>query len=159
MVHCRRALAGTEVPIVVQVAAVSDVRKPALGAESLHLREEFVLAVEAALRVVALVVRIGELVGRERFYRDRVLCREGQCRRKLRARKRSRVSNDSEHARAKYLVRDECEISGVGSSGVRDEKRLKRGELLEKRGVLPGELRRNEICGHQVSLARCSSQF
>ena len=83
MVHCRGALTRPKVAVIVQVASVGDMRESALSSQPLHLREQLVLAVEAALRIIALVVRVGELVGRKRLYRDRVLLREGPRRHKL----------------------------------------------------------------------------
>ena len=56
-------LAGAEVSAVVEVHAVGDVGEAVLGAELLHLGEELVFAVEAALGVVALVVGVFELGG------------------------------------------------------------------------------------------------
>ena len=82
---------------------------------------------EAALGIVALVVGIGKLVGRECFHRNRVLLRKGQCRRELCTRKRSRIGNDSQHAWAQHLMRDEREKGRVCAAGIRDEEGLKRG--------------------------------
>ena len=102
-------------------------RKPALGAQRLHLREEFVLAMKAALGIIALVVRIGKLVGRECLHRNRVLVRKGQRGCELCTRQRSRIGNDSQHAWAQHLMCDEREIGRVCAAGIRDEEGLKRG--------------------------------
>ena len=71
-------LAGAEVPSVVEVHAVGDVGEGFLGAELLHLGEEFVFAVVAALGVVALVVGVFELGGLEDVDGDGMFGGEGE---------------------------------------------------------------------------------
>ena len=56
-------LARAEVGAVVKVHAVGDVREALRCAGQLHLREELIFAVKAALGVVSLVVGAFQLVG------------------------------------------------------------------------------------------------
>ncbi len=71
-------LAGAELGAVVEVHAVGDVSEAAGCAALLHLGEELVFAVEAAVGVVALVVGVVELVGVEDLDGDVVVGGEGE---------------------------------------------------------------------------------
>ena len=66
----RRAVAGTEVARIVGVDAVGDGRHSALLRERVHLIEEFVLAVVAAVRIVRHVEGIFEFRGVDEFMVD-----------------------------------------------------------------------------------------
>ncbi len=63
---------------VVEVHAIGDVGEVPGAAKALHNREELVLAVEAAVGVVALVVGVGELFGLEDLGGNAVVGGEGQ---------------------------------------------------------------------------------
>ena len=78
MVHRGRTLPWPEVSVVVEVSAVGYVREVESGAGLFHLGEEFVFAVEAAVRVVALVVGALEFVGLEDLRGDVVFGGEGK---------------------------------------------------------------------------------
>ena len=109
-------LAGTEVSTVVEVHAVGDVSEAALGAEVLHLGEELVFAVEAALGVVALVVGVFELGGLEDVGGDGVLGCEGEGGGEFGAGEGWGVGDDGEHFVAEGLVGGVSEVGGVGAA-------------------------------------------
>ncbi len=115
---------------VVEVHAEGKVGEVSGGAEALHDGEELVLAVEAALGVVALVVRVREFVSVEDFGRDVVIRGEPEGGDEFGAGERGGVGDDGEHARAERLVRGPGEIRGVGAAGVGDEDRA---EVLERK--------------------------
>jgi hypothetical protein len=72
-----RLLAGTEVARIVGVDAVNDVGNAAVAADLVEAREQFVLAVEAAVGAVAGVVGVIELVGLDVLVADTVAADEG----------------------------------------------------------------------------------
>ena len=116
------ALAGAVVAAVVEVHAVGEMREAEALARGFHLGEEFVLAVEAAVGVVAGVVGRFELAGVEDVCGDRVSDGKGKCFRKLFPRERGRVGDDGDHAVAEHFVRDIGEECGVGTAGVGDQQ-------------------------------------
>jgi hypothetical protein len=71
-------LSGAELAAIVQIHTVGDVMEVADGALGLHLSEELIFAVKAALRVVALVVGVGEFRGRKDVGGNTVLGGKGE---------------------------------------------------------------------------------
>ena len=128
-------LAGAELGPVVEVHAVGDVGEVAGGPGLLHLLEELVFAVEAAMGVVALVVGIFKLVGAEDLDGDVVVGGEGEGGGEFGAGERGGVGDDGLHVFAESLMGGVGEIGGVCAAGVGDEDaaELLQG-LVELRG-------------------------
>jgi len=135
MVLCGGLLAGAELGAVVEVHAIGDVGEVAGGAEVLHLLEELVFAMEAALGVVALVVGVFELVGVEDLDWDVMVGGEGEGGGEFGAGERGGVGDDGLHVFAESLMGGVGEVGGVGAAGVGDEDaaELLQG-LVELRG-------------------------
>ena len=87
----------------------------------LHLREELVFAVEAAVGVVALVIGIFELVGLEDLRGDVVRGGEGEGGGEFGPGEGGGIGDDRSHLFAEHLVGRVGEIGGVGAAGVGDE--------------------------------------
>ena len=113
-------LAGAEVSAVVEVHAEGDVLEASGCALGLHLGEELVFAVEAALGVVALVVGVFEFGGLENVGGDRVFGGECEGGGEFGAWERGGVGDDCQHFFAKGLMCCVGEVSRVGASGVGD---------------------------------------
>ncbi len=105
-----------------------------------HLREELILAVEAAVGVVALVVGIAELVRMENLGWDAMPGGEGEGGGELGAGKRGRVGDDGEHVGAERLVSGVGEEGGVGTAGVGDEEAAEVCQGLVENGGFLGEV-------------------
>ena len=118
---CCGLLAGAEFAAVVEVHPVGDVLEAAPGALGLHLGEELVFAVEAALAVVADVVGVVEFVRVENVGRDAVRGGEGEGGGEFGARQGGGVGDDGQHPVAEHLMRDPGEVGGVGAAGVGDQ--------------------------------------
>ena len=131
---CGGLLAGAEFAAVVEVHAVGDVREAARCADLLHLGEELVFAVKAAVCVVALVIGAFQFVGLEDLDGDAVFGGEGKGGGEFGAGKRGGVGDDGLHVFAEDLVGGVGEIGGVGAAGVGDEDaaQLLQGGLKER---------------------------
>jgi hypothetical protein len=114
-------LAGAELGAVVEVHAVGDVGEVTGDSGLLHLLEELVFAVEAAVGVVALVVGVFELVGAENLDGDVVIGDEGEGSGEFGAREGGGVGDDGLHVVAEGLVGGVGEVGGVGAAGVGDQ--------------------------------------
>jgi hypothetical protein len=121
MVLCCSLLTRTKLGAVVEVHAICNVSETARGALDFHLGEELVFAVEAALGVVALVVRAVKLVGVKDVDGDVAVGRKGEGSGKFGAREGRGVGNDGLHVVAESKVGGISEVGGVGAAGVRDQ--------------------------------------
>jgi hypothetical protein len=111
-------LAGTKVALVILIHTVGDCIETARGADLLHDCEEFVLAVEAALAVVAGIFWAVEFGSRDDFEGDSVFIGEGDGVGEMGAGQARRIRNYSQHVFAEFAVRDPGEIGGVNAAGV-----------------------------------------
>ncbi len=130
-------LAGAEFALVVEVHAVGDGGEAEGSAFGFHLGEEFVFAMEAALGVVAGVIRVGEFGGLEDLEGDVVLFGKGDRSGEFFAGEGGGVGDAGEHLGAEGLMGGVGEESGVGAAGVGDEDGAEVLEgLVEEGGFL-----------------------
>lgn len=121
-------LAGTEVAAIIEVHAVGEVGVAELLAQRFHLREQLLLAVEAALGIVARVIGVAEFDCGEDANRDSVLVREVKRCGQFCARQRGGIRQNGEHAVTEDAVRSPGEESGIGATGVGDEQAVQTGK-------------------------------
>ena len=135
--------------LVVEVHAVGEVGEVAGGAGLLHVGEELVLAVEAALAVVADVVGAVQLSGLEDLGGDVVLGGEGEGGGEFGSGQGGRVSDDGEHLIAEGLVGGIGEVGGVGAAGVGDEHgaEVAKGLVEQRAFFCQGHLKVNGSSG------------
>ena len=126
VVHRGSALPGPQIAVVVQVPAVRNLREPQFHPRRLHLGEQLVLAVEAAVAIVARVLRVVQLARLQNVYRDPVLGGKVERRGKLSARQRWRIGNHRQHPLAQRAVRLISQKSRVRAAGVRHHQRIQR---------------------------------
>jgi len=108
--------------------------EPELQPGGLHLCEELILAVEAALRIVANVVRLFELAGVQDVGGDCVLRCKRQRGGEFFAGQRSGIRDDGQHAVTQCLMRNIGQIGGVRSTRVSHQQRPQRAKrLLQQR--------------------------
>ena len=123
-------LAGTVVALIVDVNSVGDRPELALVAKALHLSEEFVLAVEAALAIVADVLGIVHFEGRDHVQWNRVFLGEGYGILQVDARKGRRIGDYGKHLVAEHAMSFPSEVGGIDSARIGDQQRRKLTQLL-----------------------------
>ena len=128
-------LAGAKIPAIVEVHPVGEMTKAQPRARFLHLREQLVLAVKAALQVVLHVVRILHLGGRNDLQRKTVALGEGYGVRKMRTRKRGRIGQHRDHLQPRNLPCRPRQKSGVHPARIGDEDAPQFGQPLVKPGL------------------------
>ena len=115
-------LAGTKVALIVEVDAVGDGIEAACCAQSFHQGEEFILAEEAALRIVANVLRAVEFRSCDHFQRNGLLLRKGNRVGKLGACQAGGVGNDRQHVVPERLMCGPSQVGGIHAAGIGDEQ-------------------------------------
>ena len=110
------ALSRTVVAQVVHIHAVDDVLEAALTPHRFQAREQFVLAVEAAVGTVAHVVRVFELARLDILVDDAEACHEGLRIALVRFRQRGGVRGDGHGVGAQRAVRRPRQIGGIGAA-------------------------------------------
>jgi len=126
------ALAGAEVFGVVGVHAIGDGGESELGCEGAHYGEEFVLAMEAAICVIAGVFGAVKLVGIDDPERHVKGEGEGGGLFHVSTGEAGRIGKDGEHFGAEDAVRGGREIGGVDAAGVGDHEAADLGQARFK---------------------------
>ncbi len=135
MVQRRCTLARAELGAVVDVHAIGDMRETRLDPEFLHLGEQLVFAMETALRVIAQILRPGQLCGVQNVGWNAVLAGELQRGGKLLAGQRGGIRNDRQHPFAQRLVCRPGQKGRIRSAGIRHQQRTQGAQgLIERRG-------------------------
>ena len=114
----RGILAGAVVAQVVGIYTVDDVGDAALAADFFQAREQFVLAVEAAVGVVLQVIGIFEFARLDIFVRDSELPHESLGIALVRLRDGGRIRGYGQSVGAERLVRSPRQIGGIRPSGI-----------------------------------------
>ena len=129
-------LARAIVAQVVQIHAVDDVFVAALAAHLRQAREQFVLAVEAAVRVVADVVGIVEFVGLDVLVRDAEALDEGLGIALVRLGQRCRIGGHGDGVRSQHAIRRPRQVGRIGAAGERHDHAAHGSQIREQAGFL-----------------------
>ena len=112
------ALARAVIRAVVGIHAKGDARKSQLSAQRFHGGEKRVLAVEAAVGVVALVVGALQFAGLDNAQRNLLLARKGLGLFQVSPRQTGRVGQHGQHTAAQNAMRRGRQVRGVHAAGV-----------------------------------------
>ena len=113
------ALAGTIIPCIVGIHAIGNVAETQFRAQRFHRREEFVLAVKAAVGVVALVLGPVQFFGLHYMQRHAQRARKGAGLIQIAAGQAGRVGQHCEHPVAQHTMRrgrQKCRVHAAGVS-------------------------------------------
>ena len=114
-------LAGPVIAQVVHIHAVGDMLDAALARHDFQAREEFVLAMETAVRIVLYVVRIIELARLDVFVAETAFARESLGVALVRFGDGSGIRGNGQRILAQHAMRGPCQIRRIGAAGVRDD--------------------------------------
>src|SRR5262249_23711387 len=117
---------------VVQVDAVHDMFEAALASYLLQACEQFILAVKTAVRIVAHVVGIVELVSLDVLVRNAETFDKCLSVPLVRGGKRSRIGGHGDGICAQYAVGGPRQIGGIRTTGEGNDHAAQRAETGEK---------------------------
>src|SRR5215469_10496896 len=127
-------LPWTEVPLIIEIYAVSNRIKATLRAQLFHGYEEFILALKAALAVVANIVGTIEFRGIDHFKWKALFIRERNGIGQLRAGEAGGICDDRQHLVSQSAVRSPGEICGIHASGICHQQTAKSKQLALELG-------------------------
>ena len=141
MVRASRFLARTEIPLIVDIDAICDGMEAPGGAQILHQGEELIFAEEAALRVIANILRATEFRSCDHLQGNRLLLGEGDRVGKLRSRQTRRVGDDCQHIFWQRLMGCPRQVGRIHASGIGDKQASCSAQAILQQCALSLEVR------------------
>ena len=133
MVRAGCPLSGTPVALVVEIDSIRDGIEASCLPQFFHQSEQFILAEEAALRIVAHIFWTIEFRSSDRFQRDRLLFGKCNCVGQLGSRQAGGIGNDGQHILPQHLMCSPSEVGGIHTAGIGDQDAAQFSQLRLQR--------------------------
>ena len=135
--HLCSLLTRPELSAVVQVHPIRQFVKTHPCTRFFHPCKQLVFAVEAALRIISLIIRVLQLPRLQDMGRNPVSCGELQCGGQFFTRQRGRIRNDCKHPVTQHPMCNPRQVSRVGATRVGHKQRSALSQrLFQQRNFL-----------------------